>query len=68
MDDVPVRLRHDNIYPSIVEEVRKHLQEMKDTGVITPSVSPYSSPAALVREKDGSLRFCIDYRKIKFNI
>jgi len=40
------------------------LQEMLDTGVIQPSNSPWSSPVCMVREKDDSFRFCIDYRRV----
>ena len=46
------------------EEVRKHLQEMLDIGTISKSNSPWASAIILVRKKDGSLRFCIDLRKL----
>ena len=37
---------------------------MLQTGVIRESKSPYASPMVVVREKDGSNRVCVDYRKI----
>ena len=37
---------------------------MLDAGVIWPSNSPWCNAVVLVRKKDGSLRFCIDCRKL----
>ena len=45
-----------------MEEVCQHLQEMLDGGPIQPSTSPWCNTVLLVRKKDGTLRFCIDFR------
>ena len=63
-DDVPVRERYRKIPPNLVGEVKKHLDDMLRAGVIEPSKSSYSSPTVLVRKKDSSLRFCVDYRSL----
>ena len=52
------------IPPPQVDEVREHLKLMLDAGAIRPSNSPWCNAVVLVRKKDGSLRFCIDFRRL----
>ena len=49
---------------AVHQEVARQLKEMQETGVTQPSISPWASPIVLVRKKDGSLWFCIDYRHL----
>ncbi|QRW03187.1 Retrotransposable element Tf2 protein [Ceratobasidium sp. AG-Ba] len=63
-DAVP---RHGPIYslgPKEDEELRKTVTKQLEAGLIRPSKSPMASPVIFVKKKNGSLRMCIDYRKL----
>ena len=63
-DNTPFKEPYRKIPPAMFEEVKQHLKEMLEADAIRPSESPFSSNVVLVRKKDGSLRFCIDFRKL----
>ena len=63
-DYTPFKERYHRIPPHQFGEVRKHLEEMLEIGAIKCSNSPWASTVVLVQKKDGSLRFCIDLRKL----
>lgn len=50
--------------PSQRMEIDRHVEAMLDNNIIIPSESPYSSPVLLVKKSDGSMRFCVDFRKL----
>ena len=60
----PFKDPYRRIPPGLIEEVREHLREMLDAGAIRNSESPYSSNVVIVRKKDGSIRFCVDFQKL----
>ena len=45
-------------------EVKSHVEELLDHGVISPSTSPWPAPIVVVRKPDSSIRLCTDYRNL----
>ena len=44
--------------------IQAQVKDMLDKGVIEPAQGPWASPVVLVKKKNGSWRFCVDYRRL----
>ncbi|XP_072174277.1 uncharacterized protein [Diadema setosum] len=60
----PIRSKPYPLPHSMRQVVKDEVQEMMTLGVIEHSTSPYASPIVLVKKKDGTNRFCCDFRKL----
>ena len=63
-DDEKFRLKQ---YPTpfvLQQEANEDVRKMLRLGIIEPSTSQYASPTVMVRKPDGSLRYCIDFRRL----
>ena len=63
-DAKPVRQPLRRFPPAHVESISQHVDTMLEQGVIEPASSPWASNVVLVKKSDGTLRCCIDYRKL----
>lgn len=50
--------------PDKEQAMYKLMQEFLQAGLISESHSPYAAPAILVKKKDGSYRFVVDYKRL----
>ena len=63
-DNPPIRQRPYRVSEAQRGIIEEHVTDMLNRGIIQPSVSPWSSPIILVKKKDGTDRFVIDYRRL----
>ncbi|WMV08178.1 hypothetical protein MTR67_001563 [Solanum verrucosum] len=52
--------------PAKLRELKAQIQELLDKGFIRPSASLWGASVLFVRENDGSMRMCIDYRQLNW--
>ena len=55
----PYRLPH-----AYRELVQQELAEMRRQGIIEPAISDWAAPIVIVKKKDGTIRLCVDYRRM----
>ena len=46
------------------EGVRSEVEKLVGLGIVVPSTSPWASPVVPVPKTDGTVRVCVDYRKL----
>ena len=63
-DSPPIRQPLRRIPFALHNKMEELVQKMLEQGVIQHSNSPWASPVVLVEKKDGSYRFCVDYRRL----
>ena len=56
------KLQHTNEKKNKIKKVE--IKKMLDNGVVRKSESPWTTSVILVRKKDGTIKFCVDFRKL----
>ena len=63
-DDIPFRVKAYPVPYALKKAMDKEVSEMMKADIIESSVSEYASSPVVVRKPDGSVRYCIDFRKL----
>ena len=62
--EIPIRQRAYRTSPAMRVEIQKQVDDLLQRGIIEESYSPWASPIVMVKKKDDTYRFCVDYRKL----
>jgi hypothetical protein len=63
-NSAPIKQRMRRTPMGFEQEEEKHLKSMLANGIIRPSQSDWASPPVLICKRDGSVRWCIDFRRL----
>ena len=62
--DLPRSIPPRRLSPALREEMAAIMAKLTEQGIVQPSLSPFASPAFLVRKPDGGYRKVVDYRTV----
>ena len=62
--ETPIHSHLYRLWPKWRDQVKNELDSLLRSGIIKESTSPWASPIVPVRKSDGSLRLCVDFRKL----
>jgi hypothetical protein len=63
-DAIPIAQRPYRTNPVKTKFMKEEIKRMEEAGIVRRSFSPWASPVVIVGKKDGTHRFCVDYRQL----
>ena len=60
----PIRIPPRRVPMTMKSAVDEEVQRLIDTNLVVKSKSPWAFPLVPIKKKDGSIRICVDYRKL----
>ena len=63
-DSMPIKQRPYRNPLALESKLNEQIEEMLQSGIVSHSSSPWSSPVVMVPKRDGTQRVCIDYRRL----